>query len=381
MNIGVDIRPLAEKNWKGISWYIYNHLKKILEIDKKNRYFLFYNGFKKHPFLKELKTNAKILVFNYPNKFFNLSLSLLNYPKIDNLIYKKYKIKIDIFWLPAFNYFCINKTPYILTVHDISFEIFPEFFTKKQLLWHKIINPKKLSKNAIKIIAVSNNTKNDLIEIFKINPKKIEVIYPGINISKLKIKDLDKKIKISNYILSLCTLEPRKNILYTIKVFELFKHKYKNFKLDLIIIGGKGWKYKSILKKIKTSKFKENIHYLGYVDETTKYYLLKNAKVLFYPSFYEGFGLPCLEALFLDCPVICSFGSSLPEIIDELGILINPLDLSSGIMALEKIMFDNIIKEKIKRKKEKIIKQFNIEISAKKIINEFNKLYENRYRC
>ena len=161
MRIGIDIRCLTEKYYSGISEYTYNLLNELLKIDQQNQYFLFYNASRSVTLPKFDYPNVEYKKYNYPNKIFNLSMTFLKYPAIDRLIGG-----VDVFLTPGFLFSHLSKKcRKILIIHDLSFEIYPDFFTFKKRLWHKLIRPKLLCQKADWLIAVSQNTKNDLVNL------------------------------------------------------------------------------------------------------------------------------------------------------------------------------------------------------------------------
>jgi len=330
MKIGIDIRCLMNRNYSGVAEYTYNLLDNIFKIDNQNKYFLFYNS------QKDISANlprfdypnVELRGFNYPNKFFNFSLRFFKKPQIDKLMGE-----LDIFYTPNFNFLSLSTQPNkIITAHDISFTFFPKFFSKKRVLWHKFINPQDLLKLQNKIITVSQNTKNDLIKHYNIRGDKIKVIYSGVdhNLYK-KLEDSDPKFQkvIKNYklpenfILYLGTIEPRKNIETVIEAFSKLKTDKKFTNLSLVIAGDKGWKYKRVFKTAANSIYSKDINFIGYVEREDKPYLYNLAKIFIFPSFYEGFGLPVLEAQACGTPVITSLNSSLNEISNNSAYLIN----------------------------------------------------------
>jgi len=216
-----------------------------------------------------------------------------------------------------------NKCQKILTVHDLSFLRYPQFFPLKSRLWHKIILAKRLVNKADKIIAISQNTKNDLVELLKVDPAKITVIYEGVG-EQFKLRQRDdeqvQKVKAKYHLpekfyLCLGTLEPRKNWLSAIDGF-LTSHTSAN----LVLAGGHGWQSAEVLNKAGNNA---KIILLDYVEEEDKPYLYNLAEALVYPSFYEGFGLPIVEAMASGCPVIAGANSSQSEIVGEAGLLVN----------------------------------------------------------
>ena len=322
MNILFDIRTLGDKHLTGVGFYTFNVLENLLKKDRENRYFLFMNKSKaidsdiQNKLLDfEKKYNAKILRLNYPNKIFNL-LVKLKLIKIDELLSNKFKINFDLYFAPNINYINISdKIKLILTVHDLSFVLFPEFFNFKQRLWHKIINYRNLYQRADKILAVSGNTKLDLMDL-KINSEKIKVIKLGINkkdfetSSSLESETIKKKYNLKNdYILFLGTLEPRKNIKLVLAAFK--KVSKENPELELLLVGRNTNYSRDLLDEY--SELEDTIKILNYIEDKDKKYLYNLALLTVYPSIYEGFGLPVLEAMACDCPVIVGRNASLLE--------------------------------------------------------------------
>lgn len=335
MKIGIDISTLLDRYYSGVSEYAHNLICELVRLDKNNEYVLYYNSFK-DPDLKLnfASDNIKICRTEYPNRIFNYGLEkVLRLPKIDKLIGGA-----DIFFSPHLNFYAFSSACYkIITIHDVSFLRYPEFFSIRKNLWHRAINIKKLLKQYDKIIAVSENTKNDLREMCAVPEAKIEVIYSGIdnNLRPIDINDtfeqqqckkIKQKYKLpEKFIFYLGNIEPRKNIEAIISAFDLLLEKDKNYaEYNLVIAGAKCWKSKSILEKWEKSSNKNKIIFLGYVEKADKKYLYNSAEIFIYPSFYEGFGFPPLEALACACPVIISGNSSLAEIAGNHAIIVNP---------------------------------------------------------
>ena len=381
MIIGIDIRTLMDEQYSGVSEYTFNLLNAIFKIDNKNEYKLFYNSW--HNISDRMPKfnydNVKIVKTKYPNKLFNNILQkIFKTPKIDKLL------SVDIFFMPNIGFISLSsQCKKIITIHDLSFLRYYDFFSLKRNLWHKIINVKKIIKNFDHIIAMSKNTKKDIIELCKITEKKISVIYSGISEKYYKIDDKEN-IKIKNFpnlpkkfILFLGTLEPRKNVDSIIKAYNKLR-KNNNFnKYKLVIAGGKGWKNKNIYNAFKNSKYKNDIQFLGYVENKDKNYLYNLADLFVYPSFYEGFGLPPLEAMACGCPVITSSVSSLPEIVGSAGIMVNPHDILEISQAMNDILSDKNLQNKLSQKGIEKAKEFNWEKSAKEYLSCIKGLSQN----
>jgi len=367
MKIGIDIRCLMESQWSGISEYTYNLLNHLFKIDSQNQYFLFYNQSKKITPPKFNFSNVTLKGFNYPNKFFNLALRFLKIAEVDKMIGG-----VDVFLMTNFLFLNLSQTcKKILIVHDLSFELYPEFFTLKKRLWHKLIGPKRLCQQADKIIAISQNTKNDIVKFYGIDPKKIEVVYNGINeiffqpITVEKKQTVKAKFKLEDdYIFYLGNLEPRKNVETLIAAFQ----NLKNQSIQLAIAGGQAWKYKKIYRLWQKSPAKERIKFLGYVDAADKPALYSMAKIFVYPSIYEGFGLPPLEAMACGTPVISSFNSSLIEAIAAAGLLIDPYNVKELTEIINQLLAEQRLQNLLIEKGLKHCQQFQWQKTAQRIL-------------
>lgn len=372
MNICVDIRSLLENQYSGVSYYTYNLLVNIFENDQKNNYKLFYNSFRKKLDFEFDYPNVKIYRFRIPNKLLNFCFLFFKYPKIDKMVGG-----CDIFFAPNLNFFALSKKiKKVITIHDLSFKLFPKFFSLKQRLWHNLINVCRVVCSFDSVITVSNNTKKDLIRFCDITKKNTNVIYLGVNpyffydnsSVRTKINNLVSK----NYILSIITLEPRKNIENTIFSFE--KVAASNKDLLLVFIGKKGYKSRKYLNLIKKSKFSDRILYFDYISGGEKWFLIDHAKVLMFISFYEGFGLPVLEAQSRGIPVICSYNSSFLEILGKSSLFVNPYDLNDISHKLENILNDSDLYNDLKEKSLYNSKRFNWKNTAIKTVKIFENL-------
>jgi glycosyltransferase involved in cell wall biosynthesis len=397
MKIGVDIRVLMDEHYSGISEYTANLITAILRqngvlsgsaADKPDDYRLFYNSF--HDLRARLapwagNNKSQLIGTRWPNKLFNYFLQkFCSWPKLDQVLGG-----VDIFWSPHFNFTSLSsgsKAPLkISTVHDLSFLRYPEFFSARKNFWHRALDVKKILRAADKIVAVSENTKNDVIELVGIAAEKIQVIYPGNNIKKEEIsavadEKLKEKYRLSdNFILYVGNIEPRKNILGLIEAFNALRttsaskpeDRFKN--LQLVLAGGTGWKNKKIYHAWQKSLYKNDIKFLGYINENEKAVLYSQATVFAYPSFYEGFGFPPLEAMTYGLPVVCSNVSSLPEVVGNAALTINPFKSEEIADALEKMLTDDNLRADFIARGYERIKLFSWDKTAV----EYLKLFKN----
>jgi glycosyltransferase involved in cell wall biosynthesis len=362
MIIGIDIRALMDSNPSGVPEYTFNLIKNILKLDQKNEYRLFYNSFRDQDLAwPEFKQdNVRLIKNHYPNKILNyLGFKFLNRPKINSLLGE-----IDVFFMPHINLMSwpSKKFKSILTIHDLSFLRHTEFFSARKNFWHRMINVQKMVKHFDIIVAVSENTKRDLMELCGVAEEKIKVIYSGTMEQWLTVNGqwsigegndrVREKYKLpEKFILYLGTLEPRKNIEGLIKAYEKLHANNKDLRdYKLVLAGGKGWKSKNIFEAQKKSPYKDDIIFLGYVDRADKNYLYQLASVFVYPSFYEGFGFPPLEAMAAGAPVITGFTSSLSEIVGNAGLMIDPYNITDLVLAMEKVLTNNDLRNNLIQK-------------------------------
>lgn len=380
--IGIDIRCLMGKNHSGVGIYAYNLIKNLLELDKENHYKLFLNSAHSIdvPDFKQL--NVEYCAFGYSNRRLNLQFKLLNQPKIDQLIGG-----CDVFFSPNLNFTAISKNiPHIITTHDLSFEINPQYFSSKSRFWHNLINPRRLLSQCAKIISVSHNTKNDLIKIYNLPAEKIQVISSGIDSELKPLPETDVNIyKIKTkyalpgeFILYLGNLETRKNIVNLIRAFAQLKNQDKFKNLFLILAGNPAFGFEAIKSEALKSGFNSQIKFIQYIQENEKVYLYNLAQVFVFPSFYEGFGFPPLEAQACGVPVIAGANSAMAENLKNSALLVNPFKINDLALALEIILTDDKIKAELIKKGLSNAKRFTWQTTAQKTLEYLinKKIYE-----
>jgi glycosyltransferase involved in cell wall biosynthesis len=255
----------------------------------------------------------------------------------------------------------------VVTVHGLEYEHCPESYSLYSRLFHRFFI-KKSCIWAKKIIAVSQNTKKDLIQCYKVPKNKISVVYNGFDSFK---KDLGKKVKsnperkkFGHYFLYIGRLEKRKNIEGIIEAFEIAKEKL-NYSGKLILAGKPGYGYGKIKKRILKSSCKQDIEELGYIERERKYFLLEGADVFLFPSLCEGFGLPILEAQSFSVPVITSDFGPMDEVAGNKELLADPFDAKKIAEIAVKLVNNKKFRQKAIRKGRENIDSFSWEKCGK----------------
>jgi len=263
----------------------------------------------------------------------------------------------------------LKNRPYTLTIFDMIHEIFPDFFKKDDStrIWKK-----NLAENAHTIITISSNTKNDIIKYLGINPEDIHVLYLGCSFNGSKQTENDSKIIQNefqeNFLLFVGNRLYYKNFIFLINSISTILKQRKE--LHLICIGG--GTFSDFEKKMMTKlEISDKVHYIPANDVTLRYFY-ENARAFIFPSLYEGFGLPVLEAFYCRCPVLLSNTSSLPEIGGDAAIYFDPHDQISLINAVENLLSDENLRQQLIEKGVQRMKLF----SWQKTASSTKKLYE-----
>jgi glycosyltransferase involved in cell wall biosynthesis len=380
MKIGVDIRVLMDKQYSGVAEYSSILLRTILKQAQADSFTLFYNSHRDvrarignfdHP-------NLKIVKRAYPNKLFNYFFQqFFAWPKLDKAIGGS-----DVFWSPHINFSSFSdEAKHVLTIHDISFLRYPEFFNGRKNFWHRSLDLQNLVNRATKIVAVSENTRQDIIELLKVPENKVQTIYSGVNeIKFLATPSEEKEFFLKHglskrFVFYLGTIEPRKNVAGLIYAYNRFRD--ENIKLvdvQLVLAGAKGWRNREIYRAWEQSPYRHDIKFLGYVSSREKELLYQKAEVFVYPSYYEGFGLPVLEAMARGVPVITSNVSSLPEVAGRAAITLNPYDINDIAKALELVINSDSLKKTLIEGGKQQAKLFSWEKTAKEYLLLFKSL-------
>jgi len=347
MRIGIDCRTIlnpqaGEKT--GIAHYTYYLVKSLLKLNRLDEFVLFFDHRAKNIVKEFLEPNTTIRFFTYSEykKYLPFFYShILTASNID-------REKLDVYHSPANIVPLRYSGKFCVTIHDLAIYQRPDLFPSRQGFSIKYIVPRSI-KSAQKIIAVSESTKNDVEKYFNIAPEKIKVIHEGVDYVKFNpdiasaetLSGVRQKYGIDrDYVLFVGTLEPRKNLIRLLEAYYklLGNRPEYNKKYQLVLAGGKGWLYDEIFEEVENRGLKNSVVFTDYLPAEDLPALYSNAKVFIYPSIYEGFGLPVLEAMSCGVPVITSNVSSMPEIAGNAAVLVDPLDIDGIASSLEKLL-------------------------------------------
>lgn len=385
MRIGIDCRTILNPKLgegAGVGHYTYYLVQHLLRIDKKNEYFLYFDH--RVPDTKEFEqknVRIKQLPFSQYNKFMPFAYS--------HMLISAYLLKhnLDVFHSPITSLPLTYPKKCVVTVHDLAIYKNPSWFPG-QIFSTKLLVPRSLSA-ADHMIAVSESTKNDLKELFNVPAKKVSVIYEGVRTEKIKVKnhsvDSLTKFKLgSKFIYFVGTMEPRKNITTLLRAYKKFLEsdaKYPQVKFSdyqLVLAGARGYKHERVFEMIKELKLSKQVKYLGYVTHNQKIDLMKKASVFAFPSSYEGFGLPVLEAMSLGTPVITSNVSSLPEITGTAALQVDPEEDNAIAAALKKLIADPKLQERLSKAGITQAKKFSWKQAAEETLAVYKRVVKQK---
>lgn len=371
MNIAIDIRSLMDGRLSGVEQYTTHIIRALLRVAPQHTYHLFYNSARSVK-LPEFQGNIKIHALGYPNKLFNTAQWAAGLPKWDALV------PADVFFIPNSRLVPLSGSkPMVVVAHDLSFERFPEFLDARRRAWHTFMNPRTLMQRANHVIAVSDHTKHDVQRLYGIEPNKISTIYSGVTVESPNTSALahvQEKYDLPNkFVLYLGTLEPRKNIASILKSFDAIAGEVSH---DVVIAGERGWKEEqSLMAAFLTMKHQSRVHLIGFVPEHDKATLLAAADLFVYPSFYEGFGFPPLEALLSGTPVITSFNSSLPEVVGKWATLVDPYNTAELALVMKELLHDlPLVTEQTK---QEIKAKYSWDKAARQTLNILEKMIKS----
>lgn len=376
MTIGVDIRVLTRGTRTGIEEYTLNLLSRLLYLGQNIQFKLFYNAFNKIKLNYDWLAlpNVELREFRLPNRLiFDPLAKFIKLPKIDKLLGGA-----DVFFAPHFLLSPVSENcRKIITFHDLSFEYFSEFLPWRKRLWHNFLNPPQRAREADGIIAVSYSTKEDLIDIYGLRADKIKVIHSGVGkefnkISNIKYKKLKIKEKYNlpeKFILYFGTIEPRKNIIGLLRAYEILRQEYRINDFKLVIAGRRGWLDKEIFSVAKKSLYRQDIIFTDFVEAEDKVYLYNLASLFVYPSFFEGFGFPPLEAMACGVPVVCSNTSSFSEVVGDAALMVDPYNFGEIAWAVSEVLKDSRLQEDLVKKGLEQTKKFSWDKCARETSN------------
>ena len=384
MKIAVHTADLDHERIDGTRVYIYNMLKIFGEISPEDSFLLYHKG----EYNPELDP-PKFSNYEFHRPQFPLSWTQTAFAA------KIWRDKPDVLWMPMHNLPFVRRKSLrtVVTIHDLAFKKFPKYFPKKDLRKLNFLVDYAI-KHADKLIAVSQSTKNDIMELYpERREDSIKVIHHGFDstlfsennsnvncnfefIAKTYPPRVDEQsslrveagnLKPRTYLLYVGAIQPRKNLSVLIEAFEKIKKEKPDFKL--VLAGQKAWLWEDVIRRIADSPHKKDIIITGTISFAERNALYHNAAVFVFPSLYEGFGIPILEAFASGVPVVCARNSSLVEVGGNAALFFETQSQGDLYEKISQVLFEPKIKEELIKKGKKQSESFSWGKSAQETIN------------
>lgn len=365
MRIAVNTRLLLKGKLEGIGWFTNENLQRIVLQHPEHEFIFFFDRPYNPAFIFApnvtpvvVAPQARHIVLFYV--WFELMLPRL---------LKKYKA--DLFLSPDGFLSLATKVPTCLVMHDLAFEHYPQHFIRTHRFYWKYFSP-RFARKATRIATVSTFSKEDIVKHYDIDESKIDVVYNGAH-DEYKPLTWEQREAVKQLYADGCeyfvfagALHPRKNILNLLKAFIIFKKKQRS-NMKLVIVGRLAWKYDEVLEMKDEMPFKDDVKWVGYMDVEELSKVMGAAYALVYPSLFEGFGIPILEALKCNVPGIVSQTSSMPEVAGNAALLVDPFSVDDIADKMQQLYKDEALRSKLISAAPAQVQKFTWEKSAEKL--------------
>ncbi len=356
MKIGIEAERANNPTKTGVEHYAKELIVYLGKLDQKNEYTLYLRNLPEKWFL-ELPKNFFTKVIPFPQFWTQLRVS-----------YEMYKNPPDVLFIPASALPLVHPKGSVVTIHDAAWLYYPEAFTWAMRTylhwstWHAV-------REAKKVIAVSNSTKNDLVKHFGISADKIAVVPHGYEASVKDFSKLSEEVAAKlpeKYVLFLSTLQPRKNVEKLIDAFRLLKEEHPDLPHKLVIVGKAGWKFETILRKIDENK--DIVVYLRHISDDDRWPVYNRADLFIHPSLYEGFGMWLLEAFECKVAAAVSNNSSMPEVGGDAALYFDPQKVEEIKNTMAKLLYDPQLRQQLIEKGTKRLSEYSWERCAQETL-------------
>src|SRR5262245_28866640 len=346
MHIGIDAHAIGARQG-GNETYIKNLIESLAEIDVENRYTVYHANARAADEWRGRFPNFAVRLLPPPTPLVRVPVALafeLRFRPVD-LLHVQYTA-------PPF---C--PAPVVVTIHDLAFEHLPETFTRRGSLQLKL-TVRRTARKAARIATVSEYSRQDIISTYKLPPDKVVVTHNGVESrftsspgSANESQSIRSRFGIDrDYILAVGSLQPRKNLVRLIRAYAELRKQHHSFSHQLVIVGRKLWLADQIFEEVARQKWSKDVILTDYVDDQDLPALYRSASLFVYPSLFEGFGLPPLEAMACGTPVITSNTSSLPEVTGDAAVLIDPYNDQELAQSIIRIINDRSLQAQLREK-------------------------------
>jgi glycosyltransferase involved in cell wall biosynthesis len=368
IHVGVNAHLLSvAANYRsaGINWYIQNLIRHLPGVDPRFRYTILL-GERGYAGTRGLALSFSRLPTQRP------AVRFVWEQAIQPWVLRREDI--DLLHSPALVGPILGGRPFVVTVHDLSYHYYPEAFRAANRGYLALFGRHSV-RRARRVIAVSQSTKDDLVRHYGLPAARVDVVYHGVDEAFRPLPAADvaafcaRQGLPERFLLFVGTLEPRKNVTRLVEAYARLPQTCP----QLVLVGGKGWFYEEVLRRVEELGLGSRVHLAGYVPAEDLPYWYNAAEVLVYPSLYEGFGLPPLEAMACGTPVISSTSSSLPEVAGDAGLLVDPVDVDALASAMERVLRDAGLRAQMRSAGLRRAKLFTWEAAARQTVDSYRR--------
>ncbi len=378
MRILIDGRQLTQLQPSGVGEYTAQLLRALFRLDHENTYTILTTGWLPMPEngLGPLPPTVSVRHVSLPNRLLTLAMAFTGRPYLDTLAGGIF----DMAFLPNLAIGRVSpKLPYAVTLHDLSWKLFPQFYGLRMRVWHVLIHPKNLIQKARCVFTPSSHARRDVMRFLQLSADHVRAIPLGVSkefgahpqATDHGVRSRHRLPK--RFALFAGTHEPRKNIHAVLDALSVYRQETGD-DVHLVLCGGRGWNVRDLHDRLRTASFRTWIHDLGYVPAADKPALYRNAAVFVWPSIYEGFGLPVLEAMACGTPVITTHTSSLPELTGTAALQVNPYDAGELKAALREILSSPALAAELKAAGLKRAASFTWDKTAQAVFAQFKSM-------
>ena len=370
MRIAVNTRLLLKGKLEGIGWVAYETLKRIVLAHPEVEFYFIFDRKPDSSFLFADNVKPVVLFPQARHPFLFIWFFEISIP------HALRRIKADLFFSPDGYLSLRSKVPQVVEFHDLNFEHFPSDMPKIHLWHYKKFFP-KFARKAKRIVTVSEFSKQDIVDCYGVDPVKIDVAYNGVNETFKPLSESEKSIVRAHYsfghpyFMFVGSLHPRKNLARLFTAFDRFKQRSKN-DVKLVIVGEKRWWTEPIQNAYDAMGCKDDVVFAGRLSAEDLHKVTAAAMASVYVSYFEGFGIPILEAFRCNTPVITSNVTSMPEVAKDAALLVDPFDVDSIADAMVKVLDNNVREALVARGRERA-KDFSWSQAADVIWNSLMK--------
>jgi glycosyltransferase involved in cell wall biosynthesis len=370
MLIGIDASRAAVRERTGTENYSLNLIRHLLALESGHRYRLYFN---RSPAVELCGATVPLFPMTA-----DLELRVMPFPRLWThlrLSWEMVRQPPDVLFVPAHVLPLVHPRSSVVTVHDLGYLYYPRAHRPLDRLYLDL-STRYNARAASRVIAVSQATKDDLVQHCGIEPDKITVVYSGCSETMRPVEDEATVGRVKarygiqgDYVLYVGTLQPRKNLGRLLEAYAMVRKRAEGDETPgLVIAGRKGWLYDQIFQQVERLGLEAEVIFPGYVPQDDLPALLSGARLFVFPSLYEGFGLPVLEAMACGTPVLCSNVSSLPEVAGNAALLIDPLDVESMAETMNRVLKDEGLRARLVERGLQQARQFSWDRCARETL-------------